>query len=169
MRTHTTAQRHTAEERHEAILLAAISEFAVHGLHGASTDAIAKKVGISQPYIFKIFGTKKELFLAAVERIYANTRAAFVTGLQQNDGPPLDAMGKAFENLVTGRDELLMLLQSAAAVGDPEIRDHVRTRFTALATFVRDQAGVSDFEANMFMGYGLFLALASAADFDSTD
>jgi AcrR family transcriptional regulator len=54
-----TATRHTAEERREAVLEAARYEFAQHGMHGASTDAIARRAGISQPYLFRLFGTKR--------------------------------------------------------------------------------------------------------------
>ena len=64
----TATTRQTAEERREAVLAAASREFARTGLHGASTDAIAKAAGISQPYLFRPFGTKKELYLATSER-----------------------------------------------------------------------------------------------------
>ena len=64
----TTTVRQTADERREAILEAAAREFAERGLHGASTDAIAKAAGISQPYLFRLFGTKKELYLATTSR-----------------------------------------------------------------------------------------------------
>ena len=60
----TTTKRKSAEERREAVLDAALVEFAEHGLHGGSTEAIAAKAGISQPYVFRLFGTKKELFTA---------------------------------------------------------------------------------------------------------
>ena len=48
---------------------AATAEFAHGGLDGTSTDDIATRVGISQPYLFRLFRTKKELFLAVVERL----------------------------------------------------------------------------------------------------
>ena len=35
---------------------------------GASIEAVAKRAGVSQPYVFQLFGTKKELFLAVVRR-----------------------------------------------------------------------------------------------------
>ncbi|HRC07199.1 MAG TPA: helix-turn-helix domain-containing protein, partial [Miltoncostaeales bacterium] len=57
--------RKRAEERREDILVAARAEFSEHGYEGASTDAIARLAGISQPYLFRLFGTKKDLFIAA--------------------------------------------------------------------------------------------------------
>src|SRR5215210_4696470 len=57
--------RKSAEERREEILEAAIEEFAARGLRGASIESVAERVGVSQPYVYKLFGTKKDLFLAA--------------------------------------------------------------------------------------------------------
>src|ERR671932_68935 len=57
-------ERKTADERRAEILEAARAEFADRGLDGASTDTIARRAGISQPYLFRLFGTKKELFVA---------------------------------------------------------------------------------------------------------
>src|SRR2546430_8464212 len=48
-----TTERKSAEERREEILRAALVEFAERGLHGASTEEIAKRAGISQPYVFR--------------------------------------------------------------------------------------------------------------------
>src|SRR5438093_13298156 len=66
-------QRKSAQERREEILEAALVEFAAHGLDGGSTEAIAKAVGISQPYVFRPFGTKKDLFTATVDRCMHRT------------------------------------------------------------------------------------------------
>ncbi|MGH3145143.1 MAG: TetR/AcrR family transcriptional regulator, partial [Rubrobacter sp.] len=57
--------RKSSLERRETVLDAAVVEFAEKGLHGASTEGIAERAGISQPYVFKLFGTKKGLFLSA--------------------------------------------------------------------------------------------------------
>ena len=73
----TGQQRHTAAERREAILEAAISEFAIGGLQGASTDEIARRAGISQAYLFRLYGTKMDLFLAVVERVFRRTLEVF--------------------------------------------------------------------------------------------
>ena len=72
-----TATRQTAEERRAAVLEAARLEFARHGLHGASTDAIARGAGISQPYLFRLFGSKKALFLAENEQCFQRTQELF--------------------------------------------------------------------------------------------
>ena len=61
-----TRTRSTAQERRAELLAAALSEFAIGGLHGTSTEAIAKRAGISHAYLFRLFGTKKQLFIAIV-------------------------------------------------------------------------------------------------------
>ena len=70
----TTATRQSAQERRESILDAAMIEFAERGLHGTSTEDIAKRAGISQPYVFRLFGSKKKLFAAACARCMRELR-----------------------------------------------------------------------------------------------
>ncbi len=67
----------TADERREAVLAAARTAFAEGGYYGTSTDAIADAAGISQPYLFRLYGTKKELFIAAVRRCFRETLETF--------------------------------------------------------------------------------------------
>src|SRR6266545_6917260 len=98
----TTADRKTAGERREQILDAALTEFAQHGYEGASTDVIARTVGISQPYLFRLFGTKKGLYLASAERCLDDTYETFRAasdGLTGEDA--LYAMGKAYKQMIT--------------------------------------------------------------------
>jgi hypothetical protein len=51
--------RMTAEERRESVLRAAVPEFAVGGLAGTSTEAIAGRAGVSQPYLFRLFPARR--------------------------------------------------------------------------------------------------------------
>ena len=60
--------RMSAAERRESVIRAAMSEFARGGYSGTSTEVIANRVGVSQPYLFRLFPGKKAIFLAAVER-----------------------------------------------------------------------------------------------------
>src|SRR6202163_494239 len=61
-------QRVPAAERRDALILAAVHEFAHGGLHGTPVDRIARRVGVAQPYVFSLFPSKRDLFIAAVER-----------------------------------------------------------------------------------------------------
>jgi len=133
-----TTQRKSAEERREEILEAALVEFAAHGLDGGSTEAIAKAVGISQPYVFRLFGTKKELFTATIERCMSGTLEMFRTASADLKGEEaLRAIGDAYvERLATDPTYLHSQMQAYAASDDPQIRDVVRKGYGELVEYV---------------------------------
>src|SRR5256885_16964296 len=119
----TTRQRMPAAERRELVLDAAVAEFATHGLAGTSTEDVARRAGISQPYLFRLFPTKKALFLALVERCFRRGQDAFTGAAGDLAGDAaLEAMAHAYELLLGGRKLLLMQMQAYAARDDPEIR-----------------------------------------------
>ena len=108
----TTATRQTAEERRHTVLDAATHEFAVKGFHGASTEDIARAAGISQPYLFRLFGSKKELYLAAFSRCEHHLYESFVEAAKGKTGEEaLHAMGDAYMELVEDRERLQLMLQ----------------------------------------------------------
>src|ERR1700693_6352912 len=93
----TVTERKTKEARREEILDAALEEFAQRGYHGASTEDIARQAGISQPYVFRLFGTQKELFTAVVNRCFRETLEMFQRAAEGLRGAPaLEAMGAAY-------------------------------------------------------------------------
>src|SRR3970040_1278258 len=92
-----TVSRQTAEERREAVLLTAYEEFARAGFHGASTDAIARRAGISQPYLFRLFGSKKHLYLSTVSRCFRRSLEEMQSAAEGLRGEEaLDAMAQAY-------------------------------------------------------------------------
>jgi len=159
-----TSQRVGADERREAVIEAAIEEFARHGLHGSSTERIAKQAGISQPYIFKLFGTKRELFLVSALRVCDRIQDTFQSALMENKGHPLEAMGMAYVGLLERRAELLVLLHSFAASADDEVRSVVRKRYAKLYAFVKDASGAPDVEVSAFFAQGMLMTIATAID-----
>src|SRR5881628_791948 len=91
------AVRSTAAERKDDVLDAALIEFAERGLEGTSTEHIARRAGISQPYLFRLFGTKKELYKASVTRCFRETLELFQRAAEGKRGPEaLEAMGAAY-------------------------------------------------------------------------
>src|SRR5258708_7627836 len=105
----TTTQRQTADERREAVLIAATHEFAVKGLHGASTEDIARAAGISQTYLFRLFGTKKELYLATAGRAVNHLYEVFADAARGKQGlNELRAMVYAYETVMPDRDRQLL-------------------------------------------------------------
>src|SRR2546423_12021630 len=93
-----TGVRMSAEQRRETVLEAAVTEFALRGLAGTSTEDVARRAGISQPYLFRLFPTKKALFLALVERCYQRIEEAFAAAAGGKTGAEaLDSMGDEYE------------------------------------------------------------------------
>ncbi|GAA1963019.1 TetR/AcrR family transcriptional regulator [Catenulispora subtropica] len=118
----------SAEERRDQVVKAAVAEFAVRGLEGTSTGDIAKRVGVSQPYLFRLFPTKRDLFIAAVDHSAAQVRDVFTKAADGKYGAEaMAAMGEAYQDLLLADDELLgMQLQQFAACHDPEVQAAVR-------------------------------------------
>jgi AcrR family transcriptional regulator len=166
-----TTQRQTAGERREDVLVAAVEEFARAGYHGASTDAIARRAGISQPYLFRLFGSKKELYLAAVRRCFRRTLEALQGAAEGLRGPEaMRAMGDAYyELLLTDPAMLQSQLQTyAAALDDSEVRQAVRDGYGDLYTYVERVSGASSSELADFFAKGMLLNVVAAMGLHET-
>src|ERR1700674_3014052 len=114
--------RQSAGARRSSVLTAAIAEFGQSGYAGTSTDSIAKRAGISQPYLFRLFGTKKDLFIATLnlvdDRIVRELTNA-IEGLDSEEA--MHAMGMAYLTLLQDTEMLQMQMHSyAAATSDPD-------------------------------------------------
>lgn len=149
------------------MLVAAIAEFAVAGYHGTPTESIARRAGISQPYLFRLYGTKKDLFLACVERCFDRTLETF---RRAAEGAPqaerLQAMGRAYLELLADRELLLFQLQTYAAAEDEAIRTAAQRRYEELADTVCDLGGLDRQGVLPFIGQGMLLNIAAALDLD---
>ena len=158
--------RKSAEERREEIVAIAFRHFAEGGYNGTSTEAIAREAGISQPYLFRLFRTKKELFLACDDRACEKIVGTFRRAAEAAEpGHKLDAMGEAYvEDLLTDRDALLMLMQGYVAVSDPEIRDHVRRKYGEVIDAVSELSGAPADEVWRFFATGMHLNIVTALD-----
>jgi AcrR family transcriptional regulator len=161
-----TTTRHTAAERREAVLAAALVAFAQGGLHGTSTEDIARAAGISQPYLFRLFGTKKKLFVATVERCMADTLELFRAAAGDLRGEEaLEALGAAYAAMVTeDRTRLLAQLQAYAACDDPDVREAMRAGFGSLHLFVETVSGLDSEAVSRWFGAGMLLNVLAAMD-----
>src|SRR3954462_6885689 len=134
---HAVTERKTAEERREEILVAAMEEFGEHGLDGTSTDTIARKAGISQPYLFRLFGTKKELYLETVRRCLRQTLELFQEAAEGKRGEEtLTAIGMAYRGLLADRTRLRAQMQAYADCDDDDVREIVREGYGRLVDYV---------------------------------
>jgi AcrR family transcriptional regulator len=158
--------RSSSDERREQVIEAAVKEFAAHGFHAASTSSIAKRAGISQPYIYALFPNKHELFLAVHRRVVERIRTAFAEAARGADGPEerLDRMGQAYLQLLEDRDEILAQMQAHAAAGDPALREPVRKDFMQLMDDVQRISGAPRERVLDFFAKGMLLNVAAALD-----
>ena len=158
-----------AHERRAQVISAAIARFAGGGYHGTSTETIARDVGISQPYLFRLFKTKRDLFIAchdvAIERVMATFERAAAAPA---DGSPVMArMGRAYTELLADRTLLLFQMQSYAACSDPEIQAHVRARYGETVALVERLSGEPPERIWRFFSNGMLLNVVASLDLDS--
>jgi AcrR family transcriptional regulator len=166
----STATRMTAEERREAILEAALDEFASTGYHGTSTETIAERAGISQPYLFRLFGTKKELFIATLRRCFRETLENFMRAAEGKRGEEaLKAMGESYMELLADRTRLMSQLQAYASCDDPEIRAVVREGYGDLFSWTERVSGLPPAEVSRFFAKGMLLNVFAAMDLLNSD
>lgn len=167
----------SAEERRESVIRAAITEFGRGGYHGTSTESIAKRVGVSQPYLFRLFPNKRAIFLAAAVRCVEDTAAvmrAAAEGLSPEEAHK--AVAVAYQRLIEDRDRLLMQMQvyvavaSAESSGDREFGEPIRAAWSehlydfALLTFGGDES-----EATTFLAFGMLINTLVALGYPPAD
>jgi len=155
-----TRTRLTAAERGEEVLEAAVLAFGASGYAGTKTDEIARLAGVSQPYVIRLFGTKQQLFLATVQRVCNRIEQAFRDAAEKE--PDLASLGQAYNELMTERELLVVLLHGFAASGEPAIGDVVRERFGGIYRLVRELTGASAEDARTFLANGMLLTVMAA-------
>lgn len=168
--TPSRRRRVPAAQRRDALIDAAVHEFAIGGLHGTPVDRIARRVGVAQPYVFSLFANKRELFLAAVERAFELVTETFTTAAAQPDHASagsdveiLALMGQAYiELLHAHRDYLLLQHQAYAACDDEVIRERVRTRYAQLVAHVQQLSQAEPEAIDEFFRHGMWLNVAAA-------
>ncbi len=167
--------RLTADERRDEIVAAASIEFAVAGYSGTSTESIARRAGVSQPYLFQLFGTKKELFLAAVRDCFLRTERTFEqSGKPMRDagaapGRILEEMGHAYVRLLLADRGILRLqLQAYAACQDPDIQAVVRDNYGTLWQTVAAVSGADPGAVRSWFADGMLINVIASISDEST-
>ena len=165
-------KRVPAAERRDALIEAAIHHFAHGGLQGTKVSAIAADVGVAQPYVFSLFPTKRDLFLAAVDRCFEKVSALFrqaaadfdANGPQEPDEDKLNAIGHSYMNAIADNpDQLLLQLQGYAACGDdPGIQTAVRRNYARLVELCRELTDADDERLDGFFQMGMWCNVAAA-------
>jgi AcrR family transcriptional regulator len=157
--------RKSAEVRREEIVGIALRHFAEGGYHGTSTEAIAREAEISQPYLFRLFGTKRELFLACSDRCFGRVTDVFREAAEAApEGERKIAMGEAYEAVLLPDRHMLLFQMQAYSTSEPEIRAHVRQGFVELVRTIGALAGFTAEETWDFFAYGMLLNVTTALD-----
>lgn len=162
----------TADERREEILEAAQRVFAARGLHGTPTMEIAKAAGISQAYLFRLFPTKAELFIALVQRCNERIHRTFVDAAAQAKAAGddvLPAMGTAYIGLLADRSLLLGQLHAHAACDDADVRTEMRRGFARLVELVERESGADAEQVRTFFAHGMLLNVLAAMRAEESD
>ncbi|MCY0930494.1 TetR/AcrR family transcriptional regulator [Streptomyces sp. H27-H1] len=165
--------RMSAGERRESVILAAMSEFARGGYYGTSTEAIAKRVGVSQPYLFRLFPNKQAIFLAAAARCMEDIRLVLEGAAKDLQGEgAVEVMGAAYMTLIAEQpDKLQMQLQTyvavaaAEAAGEPEFGEMVRAAWMELWDTLHVPLGADPKETSTFLAHGMLINTLSAMGF----
>lgn len=162
--------RMPAAERRRLVLRAAITEYGRTGLHETSTEAIAAAAGVSQPYLFRLFGTKTDLMIAAIEQHVQNLREMFAAAAARAvpaDDPAavLAEMGQEYCRLSTEDPWALRAqLHTWAAASDPHIGPVARRTYLEVVEDVRRLSGANEADVVAFMGYGMYRTVAAALE-----
>ncbi|MBA8825996.1 AcrR family transcriptional regulator [Saccharopolyspora lacisalsi] len=148
-------KRLSGAERREQVLKIAAEEFAEHGLHGVSAEVIASEAGITHAYVFRVFGTKKRLFLEVVDRAFATMAEGLATSAGSASGlDALAAVGRRYYDSLTD---------------DAEVREAVRDSFGRLRQTVSDTTGLDAVRIKTFMAYGILLNTNAALAAEEVD
>jgi AcrR family transcriptional regulator len=168
--------RLTADERRDEVIAAASIEFAETGYAGTSTAAIAQRAGVSQPYLFQLFRTKKELFIAAVGDCFDRTAETFVRSARQalasgmDPAATLERMGQAYIRLLLADPSVLKLqLQAYAACGDPEIQTFVRAHYASIWKSVAETTGAGPELIHRWFADGMLINVVASIGSISPD
>ncbi len=157
-------------ERRAQVLGIAAGEFANHGLHGASIEAVAHEAGITQAYVFRMFGTKKALFLELVGAAFDHFSDGMAHAATNTRGlAALALMGARYHESLADRTTLMLQLQGFAACGDREVRDLVRARLARMWDTVAGTTGLDAVTVKSFLAFGMLLNNVAALDVDALD
>jgi AcrR family transcriptional regulator len=163
------------EDRRRQVLEAAMHEFGLAGFDSVSAAAIAARAGVSQPYIFRLFGTKKGLFIASIEQRTRQIVEGFEQAVEnRGDRSRMDAMADAYTKLLTDDPAALRCQLYAWASGsDAEIGTAARASYVEVWKAAQRLSAEDPESVRDFMSHGMLLTVLAALDiphvFDNPD
>jgi anti-anti-sigma factor len=159
-------QQSDASHRREAILTAARTEFAEWGYHGATTAAIATRADISQSYLYALFPSKKDLFIACYRWHHHQIMDIMATAAEAPDLVQARArMHESYLEKLENREYFLFRLQAtAAAASDQDIADEVRQAFIESSQKLLDLLGDDREAAKAYIALSRLIDVAMAIE-----
>ncbi|SEE07510.1 transcriptional regulator, TetR family [Streptomyces sp. 3213] len=159
-----------SDQRRRTIVAAAVECFAQKGFYGTTTHEIADWVGVSQPYLYRLYPNKEALFAAVVDHVSVVMTETLVAHSPASGGAeaPLDAARGAYAALVADRNILRFLMHANCAVGEPLVAEAVRRCYAKQVDTVRQLLGDDDAVRRWF-GAGMLdnvVAVLGLADID---
>ncbi|MFE3054168.1 TetR/AcrR family transcriptional regulator [Nocardia sp. NPDC059239] len=148
-----TGPRLTADERRQQIAIAAVDVFAAHGYAATSTDAIARSVGVSQPYVVRLFASKTGIFVAAAEYVFDRIERQLSDLLRQAGAPSEPGSFANCRGLLEDEtiSRFLVQLYSCACVDD-EIQRVASDGFSRVCALLLDLLGGDVSKVNALLG-----------------
>ena len=156
-----------AADRRRLIVEAATAEYGRSGMHEVSTEAIAERAGVSQPYLFRLFGSKNGLIAAAIEHHGERIRIGFRAAVEKRDSDtsPLEAMAAAYLQLLEDDpDALRAQLHAWGAASDPDIGPVAKASYRSIWNEIVELSGAEPDEVRDFMAHGMLLTVVAALD-----
>jgi len=160
MTSERTASRVSAGERRAQAVAAAFQAFGELGITTAAVQAIADAIGVSQPYIFRLFGSRQRLVLACIDELEERIRRVFELSAVAAPDDTWAAMGAGFRALLA--DGVLAgfwLRASAAARSDPVIAERSRAFYARLLAVGELLTGAGTKELAVAFGRGASVVL----------
>lgn len=158
------------QSRRVEIIAAAIRVFSSLGFYKATTADIAESASISQPYIFKFFKSKEDLYLAALDEAFGRIQREFekIQVTQVSSNIQLE-MITSYERLMADFPQEIHLQTQAFGISEPSIRNKTKESFAKLYQLVLEKfqkAGIPDpdYTAKVFLAKGLFCNLGLVLD-----
>jgi AcrR family transcriptional regulator len=143
-----------ADDRRVLALRAAVIEFGRSGYRATSTASIAERMGVSQPYLFRLFKSKKHLFAAAAGWSLSEFSRLLDRAADGRTG--VDVLDYLTEDLIkpssAHRDLLRFELALYAAAGDSELAKLARRHFDFFCYEVARVSGADEPELTDFLG-----------------
>ena len=144
---------------------AGLRAFGEHGLTTIAVTQVAKEVGVSQPYIFRLFGSKRAFFLACMDELEARELAAFTGGAATDES--FEEMGAVFRSLVGDGTLAGFSIQALAlARSDAEVAERYLRMLSTTLRAVRERTGASGEELTHFLARGVLIVQLQALGVD---